>query len=152
MAYTPDNPTPEAPMSDAPEAGPPPDLAEAAAEIDALSAEVGLTPEGGGEGARLAELLQLPPEKGESYWQAAQSMPATQGKTPEEVAQMMQDDYSLRTKLMEIAAQQGDATARDAEMDSFMSQFGSEGEGEGAAAEMPEYPEGEPEPGPDEVA
>tara|TARA_R110000824_G_scaffold76290_1_gene193341 strand:- start:922 stop:1395 length:474 start_codon:yes stop_codon:yes gene_type:complete len=65
--------------------------------------------EEGGEGGQqdltpLTEMLGVTPERAETLYEAAQQLASTQGKSPEDLAKLIADDFNILMQLEVIAA------------------------------------------------
>jgi len=73
-------------------------------ELDEVAAEEEVAAEAGPDLAPLMDMLGAPRERAQMLFDAAQQLEKTRGKTPEELAQMIVDDFDILMQLEMIAA------------------------------------------------
>lgn len=86
------------------------DMGEGAGDMAGAKA----APEGGDPGTVLATALNVNPEKGKRLYNAAQKVKSTTGKSPEDLAAMLDNDLTLRMRLEEMAATSSDEADAEA--------------------------------------
>mgnify|MGYP003651233467 CR=1 FL=1 len=96
-------------------------LEEVPPELPPGAEAAGEAPEGGTvEMQPLMDVLGVDEMQAQSLYDAAQEMDQTRGKTPDELATMLEEDFDLRMRLESLAAGSSDQMAADAEMAGMM--------------------------------
>ena len=116
---------------------------DVAAKGDAMAAELGIDESDGAAEAPvdvkpIADALGVSEEEAKNLYDAAQELPKTKGKSPEELAKMLNEDVEVMSEVQRLAGNKADSKNRETPMDMMLE--GMPKDEAGAGKKKPTYP------------